>query len=511
MPPQKPVHTLRAFAKDKVLYNVCAVILDEIYHGEDEDWEIYGPPALSVRLGLVREVLINSLTPGIMEDLLNTILSRDEAIEATVRYLALQLLLVEGVRNLTVGNFPESYYSLVLEAIAKSGESLQHLDFRGLWVREEHRYTMIRTLRKLSELKRLTLRYNCDDEMLATLGKYCHNLHKLDVSGSRAITETGLQKLCENPSRVAMDRLTQSLQIVDLGGPGSGDLPASQASYLLLTLPHLVSLGSYEHTGAAVELALKTYPNKKFELCYLHDVITTIDRFSAIVKGCPKLQAIYLDSPKGTAVHYMELLKDLREIKLNKVRWSDLEIMLNKMGSRVRSLFLLSVFGQMDLLDLGRLCPNLHRLEIHSASLVCSEAAHDNTFHKIRELIIYTSQISTLCIKLILNQCVGVEHLCLGECGQLSDSAITTSLMDHSLQEVREMWLGVAEDLTMRTVEALLEHCPNLTSLGNLAAWGVHPSDLDLLRVQLLLTNTDLTLHEYGPQEEDEWILVVDA
>ncbi|XP_071528239.1 uncharacterized protein [Panulirus ornatus] len=509
MPPNKTAHTLRAFAKDKVLYNVCAIILDEIYFGKDENWEVYGPPALSVRLGLVRDILINSLTPGILEDLLNTILSRDEAIEATVRYLALQLLLVDGVRNLTVGNFPESYYSLVLEATAKSGECLQHLDFRGLWVREEHRYSMIRTLRKLSELRRLTLRYNCDDEMLATLGKYCHKLQKLDMSGSRAITETGLQKLCDNPSRVAMGRLTQTLQIIDLGGPGAGDLPASYASYLLLTLPYLVSLGSYEHTGAAVQLAYESNPNKKFELCYLHDDITTVDRFSVMAKACPKIQAIYLDSPKGTAIHYMELFKDLREIKLNKVRWSDMEIMLNKIGSRVRSLFLLSVFGQVDLIELGRLCPNLLRLEIHSVSLICSEATHTSAFHQVRELIIYTSQISTLCIKLILNQCVGVEHLCLGECGQLSDDAIITSLMDHSLREAREIWFGVAENLSMRTVEALLEHCPKLTSLGNLAAWSVHPTDLDLLRVQLLLTNTDLTLHEYGPQEDNEWILVV--
>ena len=53
----------------------------------------------------------------------------------------------------------------------------------------------------------------------------------------------------------------------------------------------------------------------------------------------------------------------------------------------------------------------------------------------------------------------------------------------------------------MRTIEALIEHCPELMSLGNLATWNVHPDDIALVRVQLLLTNTDLSLHEFGPKE----------
>ncbi|XP_045604370.2 uncharacterized protein [Procambarus clarkii] len=511
MPPRKPVHTLQSFSKDKVLYSVCAIILDEIYFGQDEDWEIYGPPALSVRLQLVRDILKNSLTPGILEDLLNTILSRDQAVEATVRYLALQLLLVEGVRNLTVGNFPESYFALVLEAVAKSGAGIQHLDLRGLWVRDEHRHTLINTLRKLYCIRRLTLRYSCDDDMLATLGKYSDGLQKLDVSGSREITEFGLKKLCDNPSRVACGQLSETLKIVDLGGPGAQELSPQLPSYLLLSLPHLESLGSYERTGAAVELALKTCPDKQFGLRYMHDTFTSSSRYHAVAKSCTKIQAIYLDSPKDTVVHYLDMLKNLKEIKLHKVRWSDIEILLNKNGSRLCSLFLLAVFGQVDLLDLGRLCPNLHRLECHNVSLVCSEVNHTTAFSQIRELLIYTSNISTLCIKLLLNQCVAVEHLCLGECGQLSDAAIISSMMDHSLKNVREIWFGRAENLTMRSIEALLEHCPHLTSLGNLAAWRVHPDDIDLLRVQFLLTNTDLNLYEFGPQEEDEWVPVMDV
>lgn len=508
MPPYKPVHTLQAFARDKVLFSVCAVILNEIFFSQEEGWDVYGPPRLSVKLELVREILSESLTPGILEELLNTILSRDEEVEAVVRYLALQLLLVCGVRKVSIGNFPESYYSMVLETIAKNGESLHQLDLRGIWIGQEHKNALLRILRRLCDIKRITLRYNCDDEMLATIGKYNSDLQKIDVSGSRAITEEGLKNLCSNPHRVCMNKLKHSLQIVDLGGPGAQNLPVTHVKYLLYNLPNLVSVGSYELTGQAVEMLHNDYPHIKLRLLYMHDTNTTSGRFNCIAKVCPELQAIYFDSPKSTVLHYLDMLKKLNEVKVHKVRWSDAEIMLKKIGPNIRSLYLLTVFGDIDLMNLGSWCSNLHRLEFHNVSLVSSESTHGTAFHRVLEFLVYSSQVNTMCVKLIINQCLAVERLSLGDCGQLNDESIISSLMGNSLQNVREMWLGLAENLTLRTIESLIDHCPRLTDLGNLATWSVHPDDLDLLRVQFLITNTDLTLHELAPANDDEWVAI---
>ncbi|KAG0718802.1 hypothetical protein GWK47_051753 [Chionoecetes opilio] len=509
MPPYKPVPTLRASAKDTVMYNICAVILDEIYFGKDKNWQIYGSTCtLSVRLKGVRDILTGALTPNILEDILNAILSRDENVEAVVRYLALQVLLVEGVRSVNVGNFPEGYHTLVLHTVAKSGTGIHQLDLRGIWVKGEHKNALMRVLRRLADIRKLTLRYTCDDDMLSTIGKYCENLQKLDISGSPAVTEEGLKKLCNYPSRVVMSKMSETLQIVDLGGPGSKGLPPSYASYLLLHLPHLISLGCYEHTGAAVDLALKTSPGKQFVLRYLHDLITSHKRFTSIVTSCPQLTTVYFDCPKDTVVHNLDELKELKEIKMNKVRWSDVEILLHKMGSRVRSLFLLSVFGQLDLLDLGRLCPRLQRLELHTASLHCSTHTHATAFQQVRELFIYTKTVSVSCLKLLLNQCLVVEHFVVGDCGHLSDGVLLACLLHHACSHVRHIWFGVAEHLTVEAVQALLEHCPHLSSLGNLAAWDLRPEHIDLLRVEMFLTNRDLTIHEVGTQESEEWLPV---
>ena len=47
-----------------------------------------------------------------------------------------------------------------------------------------------------------------------------------------------------------------------------------------------------------------------------------------------------------------------------------------------------------------------------------------------------------------------------------------------------------------------------LTSLGNLAGWGLGPGETSFIKQQLALTNTDLQLHDYGAdRDEDELII----
>lgn len=83
----------------------------------------------------------------LQQDLLNTILERDEAVEATVRFTALQLLLVPGVTELAVGHFPEPFYAPVLSAIADSAAELRTLDLRGVWVRDMHKFYLCKAIR----------------------------------------------------------------------------------------------------------------------------------------------------------------------------------------------------------------------------------------------------------------------------------------------------------------------------------------------------------------------------
>ncbi|MCL4141870.1 UNVERIFIED_CONTAM: hypothetical protein GTU68_006230, partial [Idotea baltica] len=375
MPPHVSVPLLKELARDKVLYKVCEIIIEEIFFSDDDDWEAFGPPVLSERLQTARDVLANTVSTNMLEEILNIILEKDLDVEPTVRYLALQLLLVTGVSSLAVGNFPESYYSLVLEAIAQSCASLRKLDLKGLWIRPKDKLAFCKVVRRLHDVRHLTVKYVCDDELLAIIGKHCRILERLDISGSHNISEEGIESFIANPSK-SLNGFTSdvcaTLQIIDFGGPGAQQLSPALGTKLLLSLPKLISLGSFEKTGQSLELIYKDNPNKTVGLRYIHDVKTNSQRLSIIAKMCPDLQAVYLDCPGSVAVQHLHMLKKMTEVKLHKAKWADIKVLIESCGTRLRSIFLITVWGPLNFIDLGAQCPNLIRLELHLVSLLCS-------------------------------------------------------------------------------------------------------------------------------------------
>lgn len=515
MPPHKPVASLQTLAHDRVLYTVCGVILEDLFFGEQGQWEQLGHPVLTPRLQTVRDVLSNALVPRLLQDLLNTILERDEAVDATVRFTALQLLLVPGVTKLAVGHFPEPFYAPVLSAIADSAAELRSLDLRGLWVRSMHKFYLCKVIRRVHTIRQLTLRYTCDDEILALVGKHCSQLERLDISGSENITDTGMRSLYEKRIQdvfKGFNDLTKTLTIVDIGGPGAQHLPVSQVSLLLRFLPNLKSLGSFERTGAAVEMLFSEDPTLRFNLVYIHDLYTPIQRLNIIAKSCPKLTGIYLDCAKGTAVQNIHLLKELRSLKLHKIRWTDVEIALRGLNHKLRTLYLSTIWGTIDVYQLSLYCPMLTRLELHGASLMSSAPDLESpciALPELVEVLVYRTTLSGLMAKSFLVSSQRLEHVAFGECNQITDSQLISCLTDSSLTELRELWLGQANKLTMASLECLMEKCPAITSIGNLAGWGLGPGESSFIRLQLALTNTDLTLHDYGPDSDEEAVVLV--
>ncbi|KAA0202624.1 hypothetical protein HAZT_HAZT009103 [Hyalella azteca] len=250
MPPHKAVHSLRRLANDRVLYTVCGVILEELFFGEQGQWEQLGHPVLTPRLQVFRDVLCNALVPKLLQELLNTILERNEAVEATVRFTAVQLLLVPGVTKLAVGHFPEPFYAPILSAIAESAAQLQTLDLRGVWVREMHKFYLCKVIRRIHTIRHLTLRYTSDDEILAIVGKHCPQLETLDISGSENISESGIRSLYEkriNDVFKGFNDCAKTLKVVDIGGPGAQHLPQLSLPSLQLIIdkcPLVTSIGN---------------------------------------------------------------------------------------------------------------------------------------------------------------------------------------------------------------------------------------------------------------------------
>ena len=377
--------------------------------------------------------------------------------------------------------------------------------------------------RRLHTIRNLTIRYTCDDEVLSIIGKHCPELERLDISGSESITDSGIRSLYERRIQDELkgfNDLTKTLKLVDIGGPGAQHLPVSQVSLLLRFLPNVMSLGAYERTGAAVEMLFTEDPTLRFNLIYIHDLYTHNQRLNIISTACPKVKGIYLDCPKGTAVQNIHSIKELTDLKLHKVRWSDVEIALHGMNGKLRTLYLSTIWGTMDIATLSTSCPNLNKLEIHAASLICSfpDQATDRCsngkriemFPYLQELLVYRTTLSSVLVKYLLKCSKLLEHVAFGECNQILDSEFISFVSDSSLDNLKELWFGQASNLTLESLRSLMENCPSIVSIGNLASWALGPGEASFIKMQLALTNTDLTLHDYGPvQEEDEFVFVL--
>ena len=83
----------------------------------------------------------NGATNIIFEELLHLILGSDY-LEASIRFVCLQMLLNESVHTLVTEIFPFSYYEKILQIIAMQGRGLRYLNLKGIWVKEEHMHYM---------------------------------------------------------------------------------------------------------------------------------------------------------------------------------------------------------------------------------------------------------------------------------------------------------------------------------------------------------------------------------
>lgn len=373
--------------------------------------------------------------------------------------------------------------------------------------------------RRLHTIRHLTLRYTCDDEILAIIGKNCPNMETLDIAGSKKITDVGIKSLYEKRIRdefLGFNDLTKTLRIVDIGGPAAQHLPVSQICLLLRFLPNLRSLESYDRAGAAVEMLCLEEPSLKFtKLRFIRDIYTNKQRMSVMVTACPNIEAIYLDCAKGGAVQLIHQLKELKELRLHKTRWSDVEVALQNICSRLRKLYLSTIWGSIDIYTLSKYCPNLSKIELHSGSIISSEPDYlgedrrEKTLPELRECLLYQTRLTAILVKKVFRSSDQLIHVGFGECNQLTDEDLISCINASNLKCLREFWFGQACRLTIESLKYLMENCPSMTSIGNLAGWGMEPGETSFIRMQLALTNTDLTLYDFGSDQDEEGYILM--
>lgn len=295
-------------------------------------------------------------TASIYQDLLRYILNSD--LEAMMRFTCIQMLLNNGVQYLATKMFPISYHRRILRAIATYGTGLRVLNLKGVWVKEEQMPLMYEVIRNCRQLTKLQVPYIANDELLEEISYFLSYLQALDISGETDITDIGLDALSKGVCR-------ETLTVIDIGMPGEENICHSDVALVLESCPNVVTFSTYSYVGLALKYVYNNINlNFKCKLKYIHDTNTNLDTLQCIVRMCPKLESLYLDSPEPGILHELSHTR-LYNLKIFKFYSHELMELLHSMGCHLRHLALIKGIGSIELCHLFRLCTSLCYLDCY--------------------------------------------------------------------------------------------------------------------------------------------------
>ncbi|XP_023031610.1 uncharacterized protein LOC6642620 isoform X1 [Drosophila willistoni] len=429
-------------------------------------------------------------TSNIYQDLLRVILSSDY-LEANMRFTCLQMLLNCGVTFLVTEVFPFSYYEKILQVIAAQGAGLRVLNIKGIWVKEEHMHYMYDIVKRCKHLVKLYVPYIANDQLLEEISKSCTRLQILDISGETDITEIGIDYLAKGVC-------AQSLTVVDVGMPGEENICYSDIALILERCPHVETLSTYSFVGASLKFIYDNIDDRfKCRLKYVHDTGTDETTLQVIMQTCPRLETLYLDSPKMGSLRALHT-RTLRKLKIYKFAVGELLPLLERpIGRNLRHLTMIKGTGNLELGKLARLCPSLIDLDCYMVDSL-SYAHTQGRFQQLEGLEILSSDFMTSSLKSFLCNCTDLKRLAV-DTVEFTDEDIIGIFVHHDFKVLEDIWFTLAPELTVQAVELLMDSCPELQSVGQLTGWSLTPDDLALIRGLLKSGNSSLVLTPNAP------------
>lgn len=338
----------------------------------------------------------NGATHTIYEELLQLILSSDN-LQASIRFVCLQMLLNSNIKSLKTEVFPFPFYEKILQVIEMQGQSIKHLNLKGIWLKEDNMSLMFRIIKNLPNLVKLVIPYIATDDLMFHIQLYQKNLLHLDVSGETDITDIGIEYLC-------CSDVSQKLTVVDIGTLGEENICHTDVASLLTHIPNLRSLGSYSFVGRSVQHVIENINSDfVFKLQYLHDVETKLNTMNAICTACPDLKLIYLDSPEPNVLHKLTSFRNLQSLKIYKFNCSEIYHVLKRIGTQLRHLTCMKGRNIMDVGIIIQNCPKLIDLDFYMMDeLTCLT---DENFNQLQGFEILNSPMSSTVLRNLICNC----------------------------------------------------------------------------------------------------------
>uniref|UniRef100_A0A1B0A0N2 Uncharacterized protein n=1 Tax=Glossina pallidipes TaxID=7398 RepID=A0A1B0A0N2_GLOPL len=427
-------------------------------------------------------------TSNIYQDLLRVILSSDY-LDANMRFTCLQMLLNSGVSFLMTEVFPFSYYEKILQVIANQGSGLRVLNLKGVWIKNEHMNYMFEIVKKCQYLTKLYVPYIANDDLLEVISKYCKRLQILDISGETDITEIGIDCLSKG---VCSNRLT----VIDVGMPGEENICYSDIALILENCPNVETLSTYSFVGPALKFIYDNINTDfKCKLKYLHDTGTDEETLQTIVRTCPHLESLYLDTPKSGCLHVLHS-HFLRKLKIYKFSCAELFKLLESIGQNLSHLTMIKGNGELALDRLAYICPLLIDLDCYMMDRLIYTSGQKRFIH-LEGLEMLSCPITNTSLKALICNVTQLKRLAVDSV-TFNDEDIVSIFIEHDFNDLEDIWFTLAPNLTVQSIEILMDRCPELQTVGQLSGWALTPDDLALIRGLLKSGNSSLVLTPNG-------------
>ncbi|XP_049774982.1 uncharacterized protein LOC126162482 isoform X1 [Schistocerca cancellata] len=396
------------------------------------------------------------------------------------------------LREMNISVWPKIMRHVLYQTLEKMTglETLNLGSGSGGWKTSDFEKTVIQGITAMKNLVSLCLCFDCTDHIISIVANNCSRLRILDVTSSRSVTDRSIPSLlnCQDLRQLLLYRTSVSIE-------GYAEL--------LVGLKNLRDLGRCDEFGTILE-------HLRFSSTYSHPLglhifqsrdVTTY-HLNLLIEMCPCVRhvSIYHDE-RISDLTVLAALNDLRELKLMSCDFytDHVKLLLEVKGQNLTWLHLEHV-EEIDLnalIYISQFCPNLKKLVFYNCDFLEHTSVSMKTLSvkpfQYLEYIMCVVDCALVHLEFLLSSCFNIKYIQLGSSTGIGDDTMAKVLAVNPMQKLEELKILYSDNLSMHTVNLLMNHCDNLRVLSELESWqGISPAELQQFREHLKNSNTDL-------------------
>lgn len=431
-----------------------------------------------------------------------------------------QVTLNDQIRSLDFADIPTSMRCTVIDNIGIFNK-LQAMIIRpysgsntGQWLFKSVMQDLINGLKSLSTLKLFSLKHESTNEVIEAV---CQSNHKtlqvLDIENSKQVNDQCLTFILKCTKMKEMNIFSTGFSHEGIGK-------------MIANLPKLVHLPRGDFLTDALAWIeddddiygiCEFFPSQKY---YFHEDW----QMEMVAECCPFITKMLFIFHENYVKDYLVLMpfQHLSDLELNGGQFYQDKIssLIQVRGMNLVKLTLISV-KEIDYKSLALLSIHCKKLKcltfkncnfVDSADVVNEEQGLDENYRRrqahidmameahdliedltaLEELTVM-SHISSLYFVFLVRRCPGIKSIIIGPKNSISDDSMVKILLVNPLVNLEDFTVENSLELTIMTINLLMNNCENLRAIGDLQKWTrIAPLDLSRIKEMVREGNFDL-------------------